>query len=150
MITSSTNATDLFHIYDQQTGHFINAMHQRVAEIMHDYDPDLQLVWIPDAERTEPHEREFPFAILHSPPGRQPYVVRHVRESEVNERLLAWLWSNDAERSNPFATLEKIEDAKRAMELHAAQEARDEAQEIGAAILRSPLHTYRHNGKRYE
>lgn len=144
------NAADLVHVYDSQTGTFVNEKHRRVAEIVQDYDPTLFLVWIPPAQRTEAKDREFPFAILHKPLNRPEYIVRTVKESEVDERLLAWLWSNDAERTNPLAMLEKEEAARQAMELHARQEERDEAIEIGTAILNSPLNTYRHNGKVYK
>ncbi len=149
-VEMTTNLSDLVHVYDATSGVFVNERHRRVAEVIHDYYEHLQLVWIPDSQRDNAQEREFPFAILHKPEGQQPYIVRHVRESEVNERLLAWLWSNDNERSNPILALEKADEAKRIMEAHAAQETRDEAVEIGTTILKSNLHSYRHNGKVYK
>lgn len=142
--------SDLIHEWDANTGTYVSEKHRRVAEIIHDYDETLQLVFIPPKDRSTPEDHKVPFAILHTPPNQQPYIVRAVAESEVDERLLAWLWSNDGERGDPFATLQKIDEAQKVMEAHAAQEARDEAMEIGASILKSKKHTFKHNGKVYE
>jgi len=134
------------HLLDPETGHFISQEHRRVAEIINEYDSTLNLVWIPPGKRTgESH----PFAILHSPDGKAPYIVRKVRESEVNEQLIAWLWSNDTQRNDPVSMLGAYESAQEALRLKRQLEAKEEQQEIAETILRSPLNVYRHNGKTY-
>lgn len=134
------------YILDSETGTFISQEHRRIAEIINEYDETLQLIWIPVGKRTgETH----PFAILHSPDNKAPYIVRKVKESEVNEQLIAWLWTNDTNRNDVHAMLEAYDDARQAVEHKKAIEAAEEQAEVAGAILKSPLNVYRHNGKIY-
>jgi hypothetical protein len=136
---------DSAHIYDPEIGHFVSSNHSRVAAIIQDYDPTLFLVWIPPNKR-EMNE-EFPFAIMHRPKGKPSYVVRRVRESEVNAGLIAWLFMNDQARQGKdiLGRLEAYEQAMEAMRLKKQMEQREETKDIAASIL-GGKHWYRHNG----
>jgi hypothetical protein len=136
------------HILDPETGFFVSMLHMEIAELIKDYDPTLSLVFIPAAARA--CNEEFPFAILHSPVNHAPYIVRKLRENEVNVQLVAWLWMNDQERAgnNPLQALQKQEEAQRALELKRRQDERDESMDIAKHILDGKNY-YRHNGKTY-
>jgi hypothetical protein len=134
-------------IYDAQSGHYISADHQRVAELINDYDYSLFLVWIPPSDRTG---EIYPFGILHRPIGRPEYIVRRLKESEVNADLIAWLWTNDNERNNPIAVLEKQEQAEKALKLKKHLDELQEQKDIALSVINSPLNTYRHAGKVYK
>ena len=52
-------------VWDSSRGEFINSTHQRIAEIIADYDPGLRLFYIPNADRL--------------PTDTQPYAVGYIR-----------------------------------------------------------------------
>lgn len=137
---------DNIPIFDAESGYFISAEHQRIAELINDYDPNLFLVWVPPSDRNS--ETSHPFGIIHRTPNGD-YWVRKVKESELNAELIAWLWTNDNERNNTLAYLEKIEQANEALKLKKQMEELEAQKDIALTILKSPLHTFRHNGKVY-
>jgi hypothetical protein len=130
-------------IYDSDSGHYISAEHQRIAELINDYDPDLFLIWIPPSNR---NGEIYPFAILHRPVGKKEYIVRTLKEDEVDARLLAWLWANDQERSNPVAMVDKWDQARAALEAKKRDDELAELREMATSILKSPKSIYRING----
>lgn len=138
------------HRLDPETGKFISVEHQRIAEIIKDYEPYLELAWIP------PEKRELddtqPFAILHREPGKPTYVVRTMAESEMNESIIAWLFMNDQQRGGQDlqGRLEKMEAARKALDMKASIDKMEEAKELARAILTSPLNYYKHNGVKYQ
>jgi len=145
----SLTSTDLnAYIYDADSGYFISEEHRRIAEIINDYNPDLYLTWIPpdkrDLDETEP------FAIIHMAPGKPQYVVRRCKDSEVDVRLLQWLWSNDTTKHDVLSQLEAFEAAQRALKLKEQLEKEEAANDVASAIVRSPLNTFRHNGIKFQ
>jgi hypothetical protein len=138
------------YMYDADCGYFISEEHRIIAEIIQDYNPDLYLMWIPPDKR-DLNDTE-PFAIVHMPPGKSQYVVRRCKDSEVDVRLLEWLWSNDQARGGTdiLGRLEAHEAAKKAMQLKRDQEKLDAAQDIALSIIKSPLNAYKHNGVKYQ
>jgi hypothetical protein len=135
------------HIWNEDEQCFTSELHRRVAEIINDYDPTLFLAWVPP--RLREMDEQFPFAIIHQPAGQPQYVVRKLKESEVNEELLAWLWSNDTTKTNVLDRLEALDNARHALKLKEDIERDEELKEFATAVIGSPLHTYRHNGRKY-
>lgn len=138
------------YIYDADSGYFISEEHRRIAEIIQDYNSDLYLCWIPPDKRALDDTE--PFAIIHMPPGKPQYVVRRVKDSEVDVRLLQWLWSNDAARRGEdiLNSLEAFEAAQKALKLKTEAEKLEEANDVATSIIKSPLNTYKHNGVKYQ
>lgn len=141
-----TNHIDT-HIWNEDEQCFTSELHRRVAEIINDYEPTLFLAWVPP--RLREMDELYPFAIVHQPPGKPQYVVRKLKEEEVNEQLLAWLWSNDTTKTNVLDRLEALDNAKHALKLKEDLERDEEQKEFAISVLRSPLHTYRHKGRKY-
>lgn len=137
------------HILDSETGQFISREHQRVAEVINEYDPTLQLVWIPPEKRAL--DENFPFAILHSPGGdTAPYIARKVREQDMNETLVAWLFAND-QLKNPHDLNEyqNLQDAaRRTLNEKVIADARAEKFDFIKTVLAGKNY-FRHDGKVY-
>jgi hypothetical protein len=142
----------MVYIFDQTSGRLLSQEHQRIAELINDYDPDLYLVWIPPEDRDTEDARDLPFAIRHCPENAAPYIARRMKESEVDERLIAWLFQNDAQRSggDPVGRIEAEIRAKEAVKLKAQVDEMMENHELAASIMASPLNTYKHNGVKYQ
>lgn len=135
------------HIWHPDYG-FLNERVRRVAEIIADYEPTLFLSFIPPKMR-EVNE-EYPYALIHRPLTGGEYVVRRLKEEDIDERLLAWIWSADNERNDVLAQLEKLETAQRVMKLKEEEEMLAPGREFMASVLASPKHVFKHDGKKFD
>lgn len=127
---------------------FISERVRRVSEIVNEYDPGLFIAPIPDQLRGGEPDKDF--ALIHEHSNGKVYCVKKLKENEIDESLIAWLWSHDNERSSVLARIEAHDAAVRALKLKQQIEEREENKDIGATILGSKLHTFKHNGKKYE
>lgn len=135
------------HYYLPENGHFISEKQRRINEILHDYDPTLELQWIPPDQRSAD---DVAFRVVHRPPGRPAYVV--LTASECDERLLARVFESDQQTAarrlgGNGNLLNFIDNYNAALELTKAKEAeekRAEAHEMAASIFRSNKFHYRH------
>lgn len=131
-----------------EKGKFISQDHSRVAEMIKEYSHDLDLVWIPPEKRD--HDEQFPFAILHSPEGKEPYIVRKVQMQDMNENLIAWCWMNDSSKNNRQLNswLEAQEFAQKTLSQKRIEEAKEEQFDFIQTVLQGKNY-FRHNGKVY-
>lgn len=131
------------HIADPETGRFVSAKHQRVAEIINEWNPDLWLCFIPPENR-RPEDVE-PFAVVHRPANGMEYIVLTCKEEDVDERLIAKLWASDRTRSGNDVNdyLDKVEAAREALELKEKIERFEEAHDRARSMFHSPKHYYR-------
>lgn len=127
------------NFYFPVDGHFVSQRQVQINEILRDYDPTLQLQFIPPGERSE---RDLAFRVVAFPPGRAPYAVCFA--SDADERLLARVF--EADQSHGPNRLTFLENYERARELVKAKEAMEERQEdhaIAQAVLRNNKSSYK-------
>lgn len=140
----------MFNLYTATPdGHFVSDKHMRIAEIIKDYDPDLELVWIPPENRL-PEDNNKEFAVTHRLPGKNPYIVFYVSADEVDERVLARLWSADNGNGSVLNKIDAMNAAVEAVKLKEQMDYEEERSDLVKHILKSPRATYRHNGVVYE
>ena len=131
------------NFYFPVDGHFVSQNQVRINEILNDYDPTLQLQWIPPDDRAA---NDAAFRVVCFPPGKPPYLV--CVADEADERLLARVFEAD-QQSSPNK-LNYIDNYNNALELTRAkemEEQRREDHEMAASIIRSPKSSYRHGGQ---
>lgn len=134
------------NFYFPVDGHFVSQKQVRINQILQDYDPNLQLQWIPPDKRSA---QEAAFRVVHFPPGRPPYLI--CVADEVDERLLARVF--EADQQNSPNKLSFMDNYNRALELSRMKEAEEQRQEdhqLAASILRSNKSSYRHGGIDFE
>lgn len=119
--------------------------HLRIAQILADYDPDLELCYIPAAD-LQPGED--PFALFHTHNGFR-YLVMTIPAKDMNQSLIAKVFSSAVAENDVLGKIEANDAAMRAMELAAEMERREERREFMGSVLRSPKSTYKHAGKVY-
>lgn len=139
----------MVNILDQDTGLFVSQEHQYIASIIQDYNPELHLVWIRPNDRTTPEERTHPFAIMHIPDGGEPYIVMKIKETELDQRVLAKLFEADQAKGDPLAKINAANQAAKALQAYQQAAEMEELADFHASLLKSPLHTFRHDGKVY-
>ncbi len=127
-------------------GHFVSEKQVRINEVLQEYDPTLQLQWIPPDQRSA---NELAFRVVCFPLGRAPYLV--CTSEEADERLLAKVF--EADQRNSPNRLNYIDNFNNALELVRAKEAfekRQQDHELAASILRSRKSHFYHGGIDYE
>lgn len=135
-----TNSGNIY--FPTNDGTWISSNQQRIAEIIKDYDPNLELQWIPPGERSR---TDYAFRVVDFRPGCAPYAILFAEEAD--ERLLARLFAADNTRNG--GTLNYLEAHNAALEAMRLKESMDsiaEATEMAASIARSKKIHYKHNG----
>lgn len=119
----------------------LSVKHERIAEIIQDLDPNLELCYIPKEARSVFDKH--PFGVRHKQGG---YMVMTMPEDEVDERVIAKLIARNTATTNVLGELEAQEAALRLVILKEKMEEEAEKREFAHAVLKSPKSTYRHNG----
>lgn len=126
-------------------GQWVSEKFERLASLLQDYDPNLELRWIPPANRTR--EDKEPFVIFDL---RSNTPVLFAKEQDEPHQILARLWGIDNKHTNVLDKIEIEERAKKALEMKAWMDAKEEAADLAYFFKQSPLHTIKHNGKKFD
>lgn len=129
-------------------GHWVSAKVNRVVEILKEYDPNLDVVWLPP-ERREPGEPAFLVVEL-TPKGPKP-IFSVESEEYMDERLLEQVYRYDtAKHKDVLSEMDVRNKARRDMIKKQHQEEMQAAHDLAAHVLRSPKIRYKHDGVVYE
>lgn len=148
-----TNLTKSAGTWDSATGAFISEDMKTMATILHDYDARYSLVWIP------PRDREVgdfkPYAIIETTDQFGQQVIRWMSELEMKDptHILAEIFEGDLRKHNAnevYARIYAKESAERLMKAKQAEEDAMARQDLFEFAAKTPLHTWRHNGRRFD
>jgi hypothetical protein len=130
-----------------EDGRFVSEKHMRVAEIIRDYDPNLEIEWIPEDKRAA---QDPPFRVVHTNPTTgYRYVVCYA--DNLDGPLLERIYKMDAEKhGNILSDVDAHNQAVKALIKKKMEDEMAEANDLAASILRSPKSVYRHNGVKYQ
>lgn len=138
---STTPLTDDGHIYfPTNDGNWISERQRRINEILQDYDPRLQLQWIPPGARNEKDE---PFRVVCFPDNGHPYLI--CTAMEADERLLANVFQAD-QRNHGQNLLSWLDNYNNAKELYIAKKNHEnlqEAHEMAKSVIRNDRSSYK-------
>lgn len=124
----------------------LSQTHERVARLLKDYNPELELQYIPEKDRGAFDAK--PFRVVHNS-ANGVYIIGHFAAKDVNETLVAHVFKHDRKNTDVLSDLEAEEAAREALLMREALDRHEEREDFGRSLLKSPLHTYRHNGKKY-
>jgi hypothetical protein len=120
--------------------------HRRVAEVISDIFPTVRLIRVDSLHPA--YNPEQPFALVDEPHMLPPYVIRYMRESEVDHRLVAWLVDNNMhDADSKVNKLRVLEMAEAAMKAKRELEWMEEKKDMMKSVMGSRKNEYRHNGK---
>lgn len=139
--------------FSQEYGEFLSSKAARLQEVLQDYNPYLELVFIPSSKRDETDTH--PFAIRDNSPWRAGYIVRHITEAEMErpDQILAWLFEGDLSKHSTddiWVKAKAREAAEKLVQMKREQDIAEERQELAAALIqggRDKKNFYRHGGK---
>lgn len=125
----------------EQNG-YLTEKHRRIAEILRDYDPTLELLYLPPHSRSALDTK--PFAVVCRPPNARPYYVLFAEDAD--ERLLARVFAADNRDKSVLGEMEKMNAAKELIMMKEQMDAMNEAHALAASIFRSRKIHYKHGG----
>lgn len=127
-------------------GSVVSAKVQRVVEAIREYEPELDVKWIPPEAR---REGQAAFSIIHDSPGNSPYVLFYVNtEEEFDNRVLYKIIAND--QRNGKMTYDEVESWETTQKLIQQQVERDKQEQdidIAYHLLKTKKNTYKVNDK---
>lgn len=106
------------HALLSEDGYFRSEKMLRLAEILEDFSPELELRWIPPDKRNDV-DKSKPYCIVHIPSNRAKpsYVVMYVTELDDPVDVLARLWYGDTRRDDVLRKVEAREAAEKAFQM---------------------------------
>lgn len=119
---------------------------RRIAAVIRDIFPTVRLLKLDSLHPSFSPER--PFALVDEPNLAPAYVIKALKESEIDERLIAFLVENNLHDSNSKVNrLGILEMAQKAVEAKRELEWLEERKDVMKSIMKSKKNEYRHNGK---
>lgn len=116
-----------------------------LAEVVQDYDPALELRWIPPANRTRDDKK--PYVVVDTNTNTP---VQYASDLDIPEDILAKIIEGDNKNGS---ILRKLEAQERAHQLFVMKEwlnKMDEAAEQAEFLMKSPLNWVHFNGKKLD
>lgn len=120
-------------------GLWVSEKYERLAAVIKDYDPNLELRWIPSDKRTR--EDKEPYVVVYMDPQRpgKTDVVFYASELDTPEDILTKLWLADDKRGNVQDRMEVRNNAAEALRLKKLDDEMAEATSQAEFMHRSPL-----------
>jgi hypothetical protein len=138
---------DLSYVADLPVEHIdgslVSAKISRVVEAIRDYDPSIDVEWVPHGARGP---RDAAFRLVHRPMGGKPYIMFYVQtEEEFDERVLKRIYANDQAKGGgtTLSEFEAHSKAQRELERRKNEDSVAEANDIAWHVFKSKLNTYR-------
>jgi hypothetical protein len=124
--------------------HFISQKFQMLAEIIRDFDPHLELRWIPPDRRDQPGDSARAYAIVDT---TTQYVAIYASETEQPEAILERLFLNDTSKHDVLARLDAHDRAQKVFKLKKQMDETEEAHDIAGFLMKSPLNRVKIHNK---
>lgn len=102
-------------IYNAESGTFISGRMQRLAEIIQDYDPYLELRWIPVDKRNS--SDTCPYVVVDTRQGNNAYPLFYFGETTAPEEVLKKIFLGDNTKHDVAREIDAHNAAVKAMEL---------------------------------
>lgn len=125
-------------------GQFVSQKVRQVVDAIREYSPEISVAWIPPNAR---EEGQAAYRLIHSPMGREPYIMMTVRRDEdmtpeVLKRIIA---SDQRNGTVSLSEYEAWEEAQRRVAKQAQLDAMEEANDIAYHVFRTHKNTYKVN-----
>ncbi len=124
---------------------WVDENYARLAELVQNYDPYLELRWIPPEHRTKDDKK--PYVIIDT---RIEHPVLFADELEKPHEILARVMQADNKHGS---VLDRLELRNTALEMFRLQEQNDrlaEASEQALFMVKSPINYLKMNGKKWD
>ena len=130
-----------------EDGSFVSEKVSRIVELIREYDPRLDVRWIPRAAR-DPGDAAFAIVELgRDNQWRTAFLVE--KEEDFDERVLARIYGADSTKHDIQGKLEAMQKAQQALKDKEWSEAIAEANDKARFLWKTPYHTVNAFGQRF-
>lgn len=140
----SVSAPNVHNAAVMVDGGMVSAEAKRVIMAIREYEPTLDVRWIPPAARKE---GDAAYAIIHDAPGNSPYIMFYVKNDEdMNMSVLSKIIYNDQRNGeDQWSDETALAEANKRMDHQIFLDHVEEMNDIAQHVLRSPLNDYKVN-----
>lgn len=128
-------------------GRWIDENFARLAEVIKDYDPQLELRWIPPEMRENKEEKSKPYVVVDT---RNEFPVLFANERDTPKEILGRLWNNDKKNGDILTRIDKNNEATEALKLKKKMEESEAKQDITAWVVGTTKNYINYNGKKFD
>lgn len=122
---------------------WVNENFARLAEIISDFDPYLELVFIPPHERKNPEDHARAYAIVDNNPRFKRHIVMYAPHDADPQTILASLFASNTDKNDVLAYIDAEEAARQAFEMKQQIDEEEARKDMVKWWLDTPLHTAR-------
>jgi hypothetical protein len=116
-----------------------------LAEIVQDYDPYLELRWIPPDKRTRDDKK--PYVVVDT---RTNTAVIYASDLDIPQQILAQIIEGDNKSGDVLRKLEAQDTAAKLFTMKQFLNEREQAMDEARFLFQSPLNTVKFNGKKLD
>lgn len=128
------------------SGQWVSQEFQNLAEVIHDYDPWLQLMYIPADKRTRDDKK--PYMVLDT---RNNKPVLYASELDTPTDILERIFLGDNVKSGDvLKRIEAREAAEKVLKAKQWMEQLEEMGDVAKFFVKSEQNVIRHNGKKFD
>lgn len=123
-------------------GQFVSQKHRQIVDAIRDYDPHIEVQWVPPGAR---RPQQAAFRLVHNEPGKEPYIMFHVRKDEdfTTEILMRIIASDQRVNGTSISAIEAAEQAAALVAKQKMMDEMEEAHDIALHVFKSPKNDYK-------
>jgi hypothetical protein len=126
---------------------WISEEFDRLAELVRDYNPNLEFRWIPEHMRTSVHDKANPYCIFDT---RINSIVMYASHTDTPVSILEKLINSDNKHGDVLQRMLAHNQAIDLMRMKEQIDQMSEAREFSEFALGNEKNYWKHNGKKYD
>lgn len=132
-----------------EEGRFVSEKWMFLAEMIRDYNPTLELRWIPPEKRSS-EDRDKPYMVAHTDKQGQSYIVLLASELDQPEEIMTRIINSDMKHGNVMDRMEVRNNVNRLFELRKKEEELAEQEDFARWLTETKLSNPQYRNKEGE
>lgn len=115
---------------------FVDQKWSYLAEMIGDYNPALELRWIPTDKRS-PQDRSKPYIVVHTDASNREYIVLYASDLDTPEEIMTRIINSDMKHGNVQTRMDTRNTVNRLFELRAQEEQLAQEEDLAAWLVKT-------------
>lgn len=115
---------------------FVSQKWMFLAEMLQDYNPSLELRWIP-IEKREAEDRDKPYVVVSKDKQGKSYIVLYASELDQPEEIMTRVINSDMKHGNVLERMEVRNNVNKLFEMRAKEEELAEQEEFATWLVKT-------------
>lgn len=119
-----------------EEGRFVSQKWMFLAEMLQDYNPSLELRWIPTEKRAI-EDRDKPYMVVHTDKQGQSYIVLYASELDEPEEVMVRIINSDMKHGDVMQRMDVRNNVHKLFELRKKEEELAEKEDFAAWLVKT-------------